>query len=103
MTSDLNGQQPRPVVAGELRQLFQPKVFPRLRETLRLRRYMVFPSPTRDNVRERSLWRRDANARNVVEADLQISFPRHRDWLLLAGSCLPPESNSTRWNGRWTP
>ena len=41
MTNDLTGQQPRPVVAGELGQLFQPKLLSRLRETLRLRRYKL--------------------------------------------------------------
>ena len=91
MTNDLNGQQPGPVVAGELGQLFQPKLLPRLRETLRLLRYrlkrekvylwawqFVFPSPTPYDARERPLRRTDANGWNVVEADLQISFPRHR-------------------------
>ena len=68
MTNELNGQQPRPVAAGELRQLFQPKLLPRLRETLRLRRYslkrekvylwawqFVSPSPTPYDARERPL------------------------------------------------
>ena len=41
MTNNLMGQQPRPIVAGELGQLFQPKLLPRLRETLRLRRYSL--------------------------------------------------------------
>ena len=41
MTNDPNGPQPRPVVAGELGQLFQPKLLPRLRETLRFRRYSL--------------------------------------------------------------
>ena len=39
MTDDLKGQQLRPVVTGESGQLFQPKLLPRLSETLRLRRY----------------------------------------------------------------
>ncbi len=27
------------------------------------------------------------NGGSVVGTDLQISFPRHRDWLLMAGTC----------------
>ena len=82
MTDDLKGQKLRPVVTGESGQLFQPKLLPRLRETLRLCRYslkmekdylwawqFVFSSPTPDDVRERPLWRTEANGRNVVEAD----------------------------------
>ena len=41
MTNDLKGQQLQPVVAGELGHLFQPKLLPSLRETLRLRRYSL--------------------------------------------------------------
>ena len=41
MTNDLKGQQPRPVLAGELGQLFQPKLLSRLRETLRFHRYSL--------------------------------------------------------------
>ena len=58
MTNELNGQQPRPVVAGELGSCFSP--------------------PTPYDARERPLCKTDANGWNVVEADLQISFPRHR-------------------------
>lgn len=38
--------------------------------------------PLPDNAHERLLWRTNANGRNVVGAGLQISSPRHREWLL---------------------
>ena len=99
-TAPMLGQQPRPIVAEELGQLFQPKLLPRLRETLRLRRYSLktekahvqrvrryihfhgkqHPQQMGAIARERPLWRTDANGRNVVEADLEIAFPWHRQW-----------------------
>ena len=37
---------------------------------------------------------RFATGSNVVEADLQISFPRHRDWLLMADRTQRPPAAS---------